>query len=70
MRADLKILQARHEGMTYAADHFLGQLLRERRRLAMARKALAEIADNEPWLRSLNADYVADTARQAIEEIE
>ena len=53
-----------------AADHFFGQFLRERRRLAAARRALVDIADNEPWLRAIDADYVVDTARRAIEEIE
>jgi hypothetical protein len=43
LRSDLRICQARLDGKTMAADYFLGQFLRERRRLTMVRKALAAV---------------------------
>ena len=69
LKAELQIWRARHRGVAEAADHFVGQLFRERRRLFKAKRALVEIAGNEPWLRALNAEYVANTARQAIEDL-
>jgi hypothetical protein len=70
LKAELQILQARYHGKSAAADHFFNQYLGKRRRLTTARRAPTDIAENEPWLRALNADYVVDIAKRAIEEIE
>lgn len=70
LQSEVKIWQTRHSGMSAAADHFCAQFLQERRRLRKAQKALTEIVNNEPWLHAIDADYVVNTAKRAIEDLE